>query len=81
MNKFTKNLLSFGLATVFTFASAGLAAAECADYIQGVSSSGSTSYWCESTGSGGGWCYYSCSCTGTPDNCRALYELNGLYDA
>ncbi len=47
MTKFTKNLLSFALMTVFTFASAGIAAAECADLIVGTTSSGSTSFECE----------------------------------
>ena len=81
MSKFSKSLLSFGLAVIFTFAAAGIAAAECSFSIVGVSSGGSTSFDCDYTGAGGGYCYYSCSCQGTSADCTALYELNGLYPA
>jgi len=81
MNRFTKNLVSVALTTIFAVGAAGSVAAQCSDYIIGTSSSGSTSFDCTLTGSNSSSCFYSCSCQGTASGCEQLYALNGLYAA
>lgn len=76
MKKVRKNLLVFVMAIGFAVSFASVTASAC-DYLLGGVDQGVT---CYRTGQDAQWCYYTCYCTGTQQQCNQFYELMGLQD-
>ena len=74
MKKTMRMLVLSVVASLTLVFSYGVANA-CADYIQGSTGSG---YECELTGEDACWCYYSCTCSVSMEQCIKNLEADGF---